>query len=88
MTKKKYIKIVQAIYLTDYTVKLIFNDGTAREIDFGVFLKNHSHPQWNKYTELNNFKTFHIDETGNIVWGKNLDLMFPLGELYEGLTPA
>jgi len=78
------IYIIQATYITDYTVELRFNDGTIRKVYFGDFLKNHPHPQYNKYQNSSKFKTFHL-EHGNIVWGKNWDLIFPIEQLYSGV---
>jgi len=81
-----YIRIVNAKYISDYTVELQFDDGTVRQIDFGLFLKNHPHPQHNKYRDLRNFRKFKIDG-GNIVWGKNWDLIFNPRKLHEGIHP-
>ena len=84
--KRVYINIIKAKYLDGYKVELQFDDNTVRQIDFGVFLKNHPHPQHNKYRELRNFRKFKIDG-GNIVWGKNWDLCFNPRKLYEGENP-
>lgn len=43
-----------------------------------------SHPQYNKYATPALFKKFKI-EGGNIVWGKNWDLMFPVEQLHTGI---
>ena len=43
----------------------------------------HPHPQYNKYLEWKNFKKATI-ENGNVVWGKNWDLIFPIEQLYNG----
>ena len=75
--------IQQAEYISDLTVELKFNDGTVKIVDFGVFLHEHPHPQYNKYLKPSNFKKFHLDH-GNIVWGKNWDLIFPVEQLYTG----
>jgi hypothetical protein len=75
--------IQQAVYVSGLSVELKFNDGTVREINFGDFIKNHPHPQYNKYLNPSNFINFFIDH-GNIVWGKNWDLVFPIEKLYSG----
>lgn len=46
--------------------------------------KKNSHPQYNKYATPALFKKFKI-EGGNIVWGKNWDLMFPVEQLHTGI---
>jgi len=81
MARKIYV--IQATYITDYTVEIQFNDGTVRQVYFGEFLKKHPHPQYNKYQNTEKFKTFHLEQ-GNIVWGKNWDLIFPIEQLYAG----
>jgi len=75
--------IQQTEYISDLTVELKFNDGTVKTVDFGVFLHEHPHPQYNKYLKPSNFKKFHLDHD-NIVWDKNWDLIFPVEQLYTG----
>lgn len=77
------LTITQAEYIDQYQVRLSFSDGTAQVVDFGPFLTNHPHPQHNKYRQLSNFKRFRI-ERGNIVWGKDWDLIFPISQLHQG----
>jgi len=79
----KSISVNSAQYIADYKVKVTFNDNTSKVIDFSHWLKKNSHPQYNKYKELQYFKKFNI-EMGNIVWGKNWDLIFPVFDLYKG----
>ena len=64
-------------------MQLRFSDGAVKTIDIGAFIRKHPHPQYNAYLEEKKFKTFKI-EFGNIVWGKNWDLIFPIDKLYEG----
>ena len=87
MTKDRTIKIIDASYLGDYKVELRFDDDVIRQIDFGTFLNTHSHPQYNKYKKINNFKKFKIDRN-NLVWGRNWDLIFDTWDLYLGKNPA
>jgi hypothetical protein len=82
----KKMLIIEAVYISDYKVNITFADDTEKTIDFGIFLKNHPHPQHNKYLDLKNFKKFKIDG-GNIIWGKNWDLIFNPRKLYEGVNP-
>lgn len=77
------------LYITDatdmgnLTVSLTFNDNTVQTVDVGEFIRRHPHPQYNKYLDARKFRRFNI-ENGNIVWGKNWDLVFPVEQLYEG----
>lgn len=79
----KTVSIVDAKYLSGYKIKLTFSDGVSRIVDFSPFLSTHSHPQYDKYKKQTLFKKYKL-EMGNIVWGKNWDLVFPVYELYRG----
>ena len=64
-------------------VDLLFSDQTSRRVDIGDFIRRHPHPQYNKYLDPRKFNHF-VLENGNIVWGKNWDLMFPIEQLHSG----
>ena len=77
------IIVKEAKYMENYLLEIVFNNNKKTLVDFGGFLKTHSHPQYNKYKELKNFKKFKI-ENGNVVWGKDWDMIFPVYDLYKG----
>ncbi len=77
------IEILSAKYVKQYCIELTFSDAKKEIVDFGKFLNKCSHPQHNKYKELRFFKQFKI-ESGNIVWGENWDMIFPIEQLYHG----
>ena len=79
----KTIKIIDAKYLGNFKVQIIFNDKTQNFINIGDFIKNNPHPQYNKYLDEKNAKKFKI-ENNNVVWGKNWDLVFPIDDIYLG----
>lgn len=79
----KTIAVAGAKHIDGYKVEVVFNDHTRKIVEFGTFLTTHSHPQYNKYKSEKNFKKFKI-ENGNIVWGKDWDMIFPVHQLYEG----
>lgn len=79
----KAIFVSKAAYIDGYRVEVVFNDSKKRIVDFGNFLNTHSHPQYNKYKKPDNFKKFRI-VNGNIVWGKDWDMIFPIYDLYQG----
>ena len=79
----KAISVLSAAYVDGYKLEVVFNDNKKRVVDFGNFLNMHSHPQYNKYKKPENFKKFKI-ENGNIVWGKDWDMIFPIYDLYQG----
>ena len=80
----KYLRIEKADYMGKLTVMLTFNDGAAVTINFGSWIKENPHPQYNRYLDEKKFKKFYIDDMGNIAWGKNRDLYFPIDELHNG----
>ena len=53
------------------------------ENDLDEFIRQHPHPQYNKYHDPDLFRTFVIDD-GNVVWGEDWDLIFPIENLYIG----
>jgi len=82
--RKKPIQVTNAEYRIDYKVEIWFSDNTIKIVDFGNFLEKHPHPQHNKYKDKELFKQFKI-EAGNLVWGENWDLIFPVTQLYKGV---
>lgn len=79
----EYLSVKEATYLDGLRLQLVFNNNKKKVVDFSVFLTNRNHPQFNKYKKPENFKHFKI-ENGNVVWGKNWDMIFPVHELYTG----
>ena len=77
------IRVLSATYISDYKVQIKFSDETQQTIDFQEFLESNRHPQFFGYLDPKKFKKFKI-ERGNIVWGKDWDLIFPVEELYVG----
>ena len=80
----KKISVKKVNYIDNFLLEIIFNDNKKNVVDFGVFLETHNHPQFNKYKKINNFKKFKI-ENGNVVWGKDWDMIFPVFDLYNGV---
>lgn len=76
-------KVVYVRYASDYNILISFSDLTQQTVDFGPFLADHSHPRYNKYKNPIHFRKFKI-VCGNIVWGKDWDLIFPVSQLHAG----
>ena len=76
--------ITKAVDLGGLKVRLVFSDGTDSTVDVGDYIRRHPHPQYNKYLDPNKFRTFTLDG-GNIVWGRNWGLIFPIEQLHEGV---
>jgi hypothetical protein len=77
-----YLEIVQAEYLSGYIIRLSFNDGLVREMDFEPFLRKAMNPQITKYRQLRNFKKFHLSY-GDLMWG-DFEMIFPIEDLHCG----
>ena len=75
--------IVGATNAGNLSVNVQFSDNTSQIIDIGEYIRRHPHPQYNKYLDEKKFRQFKI-ENGNIVWGKNWDLIFPVEQLHMG----
>ena len=75
--------IIKAEDKGNLTVSLTFSDNTMQTVDIGDFIRRHPHPQYNKYLDPKKFSRFTLDN-GNIVWGKNWDMIFPIENLYKG----
>ena len=76
--------ITKAENAGNLTVSLTFSDNTVQTVDVGDFIRRHPHPQYNKYLDPRKFRSFAI-ENGNIVWGRNWDLVFPIEQLHSGV---
>ncbi|MGH7977612.1 MAG: DUF2442 domain-containing protein [Limisphaerales bacterium] len=77
-----YLEIVQAEYVSGYKIRLTFNDGMVRVMDFESFLRNAMNPDITKYRQLRNFKKFHL-HYGDLMWG-DFDMIFPIEDLRRG----
>lgn len=80
--KEEIIEIKSANYLKDYQLRLLFNDGKSRIVDFEIFLKSSLNPMTRKYLKKSNFQNFSI-KYGDLVWG-DYEMCFPIWDLYEG----
>ncbi len=80
------IEIVSANYIGDYTIRIKFEDGTERLVDFKSFLNKSQHPSIKKYLNENLFSKFQIVD-GNLNWN-DYDLIFPVWDLYNGRIEA
>ena len=82
--ESKRLYVVSAESAGGVRLNIFFSDGASKVVDFGPFLTSHLHPQYNRYMNPKYFKTFKI-ENGNLVWGKNWDMVFPVEQLYRGI---
>jgi len=80
------LKIDSAKYLSDYAIRIRFNDGSEKLVDFKPFLSKSLHPSIKKYLDENKFSNFSLTD-GNLNWN-DYDLIFPLSDLYNGQIVA
>jgi len=76
------IMIDTAKYIGDYAVRIQFNDGTERLVDFKPFLSKSQHSSIKKYLDEKLFSKYQIID-GNLNWN-DYDLIFPVWNLYNG----
>lgn len=81
--RQQDLLIRDASYLKGYELSVTFNTGETKIVDFSKFIAENKYSFLNKYKQPRNFKAFKI-EYGNLVWGKNWDLIFPIMEIYKG----
>lgn len=77
------IEITSANLVDEYTINIVFNDGTNKLVDFEPFLAKALHPSISKYFNKDLFNQFKI-QNGNLNWN-DYDLIFPIHDLYEGI---
>jgi hypothetical protein len=77
-----YLEITEAKYVSDHKIRLIFNDGAVRVVDFGPFLAKARNPDTTDYRDLRRFKSFRIED-GDLIWG-DMQMIFPIMDLYSG----
>lgn len=81
-TEVENLLINSAKYIGDYAIRLAFNDGTERLVDFKPFLTKSLHPTIKKYLDEQLFSGFKIID-GNLNWN-DYELIFPIVDLYNG----
>ena len=79
------LNVTRAEYAGKLCLRIYFSDGTSKTVDFAPFILKHPHPQYNRYLDPRYFKKYSI-EYGNVVWGKNWDMVFPVEQLYSGMV--
>lgn len=83
MSTVKNIEVMDATYLDGYRLSIFFNNGKNKVVDFSNFITHTNKEALTKYKNISYFKKFKIED-GNVVWGRNWDLIFPVHELYQG----
>ena len=75
------LSIIEASYIGDFAIRLTFNDGHKKLVDFKPFLEQARHPAIKRYLNEEHFKGFQIKD-GNLDW-YDFDMCFPILDLYK-----
>ncbi|MFT4060908.1 MAG: DUF2442 domain-containing protein [Edaphocola sp.] len=81
------ISVISAKHIDNYMLGILFDNNEVKRVDFGTFLNTHSHPQYDRCKNEEDFKQFKI-ENGNVVWGDEWDMIFPVWGLYSNKIEA
>jgi len=80
--EKTHIEVRKAQFIEDFAIRVYFNDGSNKLVDFKPFLEKSHHPEIRKYLDKTKFREFEIVD-GNLNWN-DYDLIFPVWDLYQG----
>jgi len=75
------IDVIRAEHVSGYRLRLLFSDGTERQVDFESFLRRTHNPLIQAYLDPAMFARFRIED-GNLVWD-DYGLCFSNADLYE-----
>jgi hypothetical protein len=81
-TEKKDIFVERAELAGKLRLRIRFNDGSERVVDFSEFLNGSANPLIREYLDPAAFARFTVKD-GDVVWD-DYDLCFPIADLYEG----
>jgi len=76
------IEVTKAQFVGHFAIRVYFNDGSNKLVDFKPFLEKSQHPEIRKYLNEIKSKEFQIVD-GNLNWN-DYDLIFPVWDLYQG----
>ena len=82
LSENAVIFVKRAEHAGGYRIKLTFNDGTERIVDFGSFLCQSHKPLIPAYLDPAAFARFVVRD-GDLIWD-DYDMCFPIADIYEG----
>jgi hypothetical protein len=80
--KEEKLGIEKAYFLGGFTILIFFNNGVQKQINFLPIFARYVKGEFTKYATSQQFKKF-IVRNGNIYWGRNEDVIFPVSYLYN-----
>jgi hypothetical protein len=84
-TQEKNITVTAARYISDFSVAITFSSGITQLVNFLPLFDKYAKGDNLKYFAPERFRKF-IVKNGNIYWGKNEDLIFPVNLLYKRIS--
>ena len=84
-TEPKILLIKSAKYINDFTIAISFTNGKTKLVDFLPIFHKYVTGENLDYFAPQKFKKF-IVKNGNIYWGKNEDVIFPVDLLLKKTT--
>ena len=75
------INIVAAQQTGAYCLRLLFDDGTSKDVNFEPFLVHSQHPDIRAFHEPERFSSFKV-KYSELAWG-DYELCFPIMDLYH-----
>ena len=76
------VEITQASYISDYTIRFVFSDGSSNDVDFGPFLADSQNPMITRFRNVAKFKKFRVEHGRSVVWG-DYTMAFAVESLYK-----
>ncbi len=75
------VAVRNAKHIGGYKLDILFSDGSTNTVDFENYLF-HRERAYIEYRDPKNFLKFKV-ANGNLVWGKDWDIIFPIEKLYS-----
>jgi len=66
------LHVTKADYITEFKIKVLFNDGLEKIIDLKNYISSKKHPFFQPLKQVNEFKKFHVNKT--LVWDNGADI--------------
>jgi transcription termination factor Rho len=86
-TEEEIVAIKSAKYLYDFTIAISFTNGKTKPVDFLPLFQKYVKGENLIYFSPQEFKKF-IVKNGNIFWGENEDVIFPIDLLLKGKSQS
>ena len=85
--KEENINVLAGRYVGDFSIAITFSSGIIRLVNFLPLFEKYVKGDHLKYFAPERFKKF-IVKNGNIYWGRNEDIIFPVDNLLKSPATA